>query len=99
VDIRPLFGPSGRLNQDIFHETGADFVEVGSSRIYAAVMQSGAATGSLGAYSGVKKNGHAFGGAAPRGDIPARPFLGVSSEDEANILAEVAEAIADALGG
>ncbi len=98
VDIRPLFGPSGRLNQDIFHETGADFVEVGSSRIYAAAMQFGAAKGSFGAYSGVNKNGHAFAGSAPWGNIPARPFLGISSEDETNILAEIAQAISDALG-
>lgn len=81
-DTRPLFGPNNRLNREINHEAGADFVEVGSPQPYAAMMQ--------------------FGGTKARfphlwGDIPARPFLGISPDDERDILAEIAEALAEAL--
>lgn len=92
-DSRPLFGPNNRLNNQINHEAGADFVEVGSPLIYAAAMQFGAAKGSFGSYSGTDKNGRAFSGSSPWGDIPARPFLGISEQDSRDILAEIAEAI------
>lgn len=75
VDARPLFGPSGMLNSQIFPDSGPDFAEVGSSRVYAAMMQFG---GTKASYP------HLW------GDIPARPFLGLSAEDEANILEEIA---------
>lgn len=82
-DSRPLFGPNNRLNREIFPESGSDFVEVGSPQPYAAMMQ--------------------FGGTKARfphlwGNIPARPFLGISQEDEDNILAEIAEGLSTAFG-
>ena len=75
-DPRPLFGPNSRLHREIFAESGADFVEVGSPMPYAAMQQ--------------------FGGTKVRfphlwGNIPARPFLGLSEEDEVNIVAAVEE--------
>lgn len=91
ADSRPLFGPSGALSQQIFYEAGPDHVEIGSNRIYAAVMQFGAAKGAFGSTS--------RGGPIPWGNIPARPFLGISDEDEANLYATVEEWLARVAGG
>jgi phage virion morphogenesis protein len=38
-------------------------------------------------------------GASPSGDIPARPFLGISDEDETNMMAELAEWLENAASG
>lgn len=81
-DTRPLFGETGMLSSQISHEAGSDFVEIGSNRIQAAMMQFG---GTKAAFP------HLF------GDIPARPFIGVSAEDEANILDIISEALGSAL--
>jgi phage virion morphogenesis protein len=83
ADPRPLFGPSGVLSSTIFAEVGPDgsSVEVGSNRIYAAVMQFGAAKGAFGTTAG--------GSSIPWGNIPARPFLGLSEADETEIVATV----------
>lgn len=86
VDIRPLFGPSGSLSTQILTEATSDSVSVGSNLIYAAVMQFGAAQGAFGRTS--------RGGPIPWGSIPARPFLGLSPEDETAIVAITAEWIA-----
>ncbi|OBS10794.1 phage virion morphogenesis protein [Acidihalobacter prosperus] len=71
-DPRPLHGESGRLENEIYPHVFADGVEIGSPLIYAAVQQFGAAK-------------HAF-GVSPWGDIPARPFLGLSDSDRMNVL-------------
>lgn len=81
-DPRPLFGSSGMLNSQIFPNSGSDFTGVASNRVYAAMMQ--------------------FGGTKERfphlwGNIPARPFLGLSAEDEANILAEITDCLSGAI--
>lgn len=70
---------------------GVDFVEISSNEHQSAVMQFGAAKGSFGAYSGTGKNGHPFSGIAPWADIPARPFLGISDDDQHNIVATISE--------
>ena len=98
VDTRPLFGPTGLLSSQIFSDPGKDQVELGSNRIYAAAMQFGATKGSFGAYSGTDKNGRAFSGSAPWGNIPARPFLGISDEDRVNIVDQIAEYLSGAFG-
>lgn len=77
----PRGGPlnlTGTLIGGIFHSAGADEVLVASNAIQAAVMQFGAGRGSLG-------------GGAPWGDIPARPFLGLSETDRDGIVETVAE--------
>lgn len=84
ADTRPLFGPSGDLNSTIHYEHGPDFVRVGSSRPYAAMMQFG---GTKAAFPNLW------------GDIPARPFLGLSDDDQEDILATISEALAAALNG
>jgi phage virion morphogenesis protein len=78
VDERPLWGPSRMLASQIFPRATSDRVEVGSNRIYAAVMQFGAAQGAFGR--------NARGSPIPWGDIPARPFLGVSAADREGVL-------------
>ena len=59
----------------------------------------GAAKGSLGKYSGTDKNGRAYSGVAPWGNMPARPFFGVSEQDRSNILAMIGKAMSQAWGG
>lgn len=51
--------------------------------VYAAVMQGGAAQGAFGRTS--------RGGPIPWGNIPARPFLGLSDSDRAGVLEIIAE--------
>lgn len=72
---------SGRMRKGIAYNSGPDWMEVGSNAIQAAVMHFGAAKGSLG-------NG------APWGNIPARPFLGVSDEDRTKIQETIEEWLA-----
>lgn len=80
---RPLFGPSGMLNSTIAYEASATEVAWGSNMVYAAMMQ--------------------FGGTRAQwphlwGNIPARPFLGVSPQDEPKALAILSAYIADLAG-
>ncbi|PKP85827.1 MAG: phage virion morphogenesis protein [Alphaproteobacteria bacterium HGW-Alphaproteobacteria-2] len=83
ADPRPLFGPTGSLSRGIFAQADAGSVEWGSAMIYARVMQEGAARGAFGATS--------RGAPIPWGDIPARPFLGLSDDDESALIAIVEE--------
>lgn len=91
LDTRPLFGPSGILSSTIFYQADASGVEWGSSRIYAGVMQMGAGKGAFGRTS--------RGAPIPWGNIPARPFVGISAEDETNILDIIAESMEGAAEG
>ncbi len=71
---KPLIGASGNLSTTIdFQLDGDSAVLIGSPWPYAAPQQFGADKGSLGPN-------------APWGDIPARPFLGVSDDDARTIL-------------
>ena len=85
LDTRPLFGPSGRLSSEINYLVGEDgaSVEIGSNLIYSGVMQGGAAAGAFGRT--------VAGSPIPWGNIPARPFLGISESDEAELLATLEE--------
>jgi phage virion morphogenesis protein len=76
VDARPLFGPSGMLSTQIFYSAEADQVQIVSNRPYAAMMQ----------FGGTKAQfPHLW------GNIPARPFLGVSEDDRVNIAGQIAD--------
>ena len=68
----------GRLRRLLSVQAGKDDVEVGSTRIYAGTHQFGARRG---AYGATRR-----GAPIPWGDIPARPFLGVSDDDKKTIL-------------
>jgi phage virion morphogenesis protein len=62
-----------------FHiEYGQDYALVGTNIKYAAVQQFGAKAGAFGATR--------RGGKIPWGDIPARPFMGISGDDRSAIL-------------
>lgn len=83
LDTRPLFGPSGALSSTIAYEAFPDRVEWGSPMVYAAMQHFG---GSKSAFP------HLW------GDIPARPFLGVSAEDEVQILDIIGDWLSDVAG-
>ena len=73
----PLVGESKSLSRQIHYRTTANTLTVGSPMEYSAVQQFGASQGQFG------KTGR--GRPIPFGDIPARPFLGLSKDDEDNI--------------
>lgn len=75
---KPLIGESKRLSTEINYQASATQVTIGSPMEYAAVHQFGVLRGALGR---TKR-----GGPIPWGDIPARPFLGVSDADKTDIL-------------
>lgn len=84
IDARPLFGPSNQLNTQIFFEATDSSVEIGSNRVYAAMMQFG---GTKAAFP------HLW------GNIPARPFLGISETDHVKIMDIISGALEAAIKG
>ncbi len=72
---KPLIGRTRQLSKQIVGQASKDGVVIGSSRIQAAVQQYGQDKGQ----SGTTKNGNPI----PWGNIPARPFLGLSKQDDA----------------
>lgn len=84
---KPLVGETGALKTTINYQVGAGFVDIGSPMIYARVQQFGAAARSF------------SGGRAPWGDIPARPFLGISADDSTWLQERLSEALAEAATG
>lgn len=105
---KPLIGETRSLSGNIVWQlAGNDAVEVGSPMIYAGVQQFGAKMGEFGRYSQISRRsrygekdfrrhaGTKKGFPLPWGDIPARPFLGISQADRAAIL----ELVGDYLGG
>ncbi len=81
----------GTLRGGITYQAGPDHVLVGSPLVYAGVHQFGAGKGAFGATS--------KGAPIPWGDIPARPFLGLSDEDEDEVAALIADYLRAAIGG
>ena len=86
----PLIGPSGRLGKEIAQMVSRNGAEIGSALEYSSVMQDGAAKGAFGSTR--------TGRPVPWGDIPARVWLGISEEDERNILDIVDEHLEPATG-
>lgn len=80
---RPLMGESGDLQREFYPRVEGNTLYIGSTMKYAAVQQFGA-----------KKNQF---GKAPWGDIPARPFLGLSDQDRNNILDTISDYLTDSL--
>lgn len=78
---------SGLLASSIAHTASADHVEVGTNVVYARVMHQGAAQGEFGAAMGRTRPSDKrpwsqdYFAHLPWGDIPARPYLGVSEAD------------------
>ena len=75
---KPLIGESKALSTTISYRVSGAVAEIGSPMVYAPVHQFGARKGSFGQTS--------RGAPIPWGDIPARPFLGISADDSAMIL-------------
>lgn len=69
----------GDLVQKIFPQVQGTTLLVGTDRVYGAVHQFGALKGKF----GKTKRGAPI----PWGDIPARPFLGISDDDASEIIA------------
>lgn len=88
---KPLLGPGKRLSREIQRFVSKDGVVIGSSLIYAGVMQDGAAKGAFGT--------DARGRPLPWGRIPARPWLGIADADETAIIAITEEYVGDKLEG
>lgn len=94
---KPLIGESKALSTTIAFRVEPDAVRIGSPMIYSAVQQFGAEMGEFGRYyqlfrrkyaesdfrryAGTKK-----GSPIPWGNIPARPFLGLSAQDKADVV-------------
>ena len=74
---KPLVGETKSLSREIHYQITGNTLEVGSTMEYAATQQFGAKRG---AHGRTRR-----GAPIPWGDIPPRPFIGLSAEDEANI--------------
>ena len=75
---KPLIGETRSLSSNIAWQLeGNDAVVIGSPMIYAAPQQFGVKKGAFGKT--------ARGAPIPWGDIPARPFLGISAQDADDI--------------
>lgn len=72
---KPLIGETHALSTTITWQLDGYSVLIGSPMIYAGVQQFGAKQGEFSSTPSV-----------PWGDIPARPFLGISDEDREDIL-------------
>lgn len=83
---KPLIG-EGILRDQIGYAEGGNVLTIFSSMEYAATQQFGAVQGAFGR---TKRNAP-----IPWGNIPARPFLGISNDDEKMII----ETISDYLRG
>lgn len=70
---KPLIGETRSLSTTIHYRVFGTTLDIGSPMEYAAVQQFGAKKGAFGTTS--------RGTSIPWGDIPARPFLGVSTDD------------------
>ena len=81
----------GFLRGNLAYRESANSVVVGSPSIYRGTHQFGAEQGSFGSTSG--------GSPIPFGDIPARPFLGVSNDDADAITRIIRDFIAEGLAG
>lgn len=81
---KPLLD-TGRFANGISHRVDANSVEVGTNAIQGPMLHFGAAKGAFGRTS--------RGAPIPWGNVPARPWLGVSVDDRAGMLEVFAEAI------
>lgn len=86
---------TGRLANSITYQVGSDYVEVGTNVVYGPTHQFGARRGEFGVQPVTVKahqrrgrpvRQHTRQQALPWGNIPARPFLGLSDADEGEIV-------------
>jgi phage virion morphogenesis protein len=87
---------TARLRQSMTHNASDDQVEVGTNVIYAGVHQGGATIRGKNGPLKFKLPGLGF-RSAKQVTIPARPFLGVSADDEIEIVALGEDYLAEAI--
>ena len=92
--IGPILHRTGELRAFGYPSSDATSVTIGTNTLWAAAMQFGAVKGSLGAYWYTSKKGKTVEGSSPWGNIPARPFIGISDSDRAGIEDTVVEWLA-----
>lgn len=80
----------GRLRGTLTYQAGPNEVRIGTPLIYGATHQFGAKKGAFGRTR--------RGSPIPWGDIPARPFLGLSQSDEQELLDILNDHLSRALG-
>lgn len=91
---------SGQLRDSRTHVAGRDYVEVGTNKIYAGVHQYGATIRAKAAPFLVFQLPGGLGlRKVKEVTIPARPFLGLSADDEEELLAQADDYAAVAMGG
>lgn len=88
-DTGPILRITGHLYDSLEYKAQPDAVEIGSNWPYARIHQLGAAQGSSGR---TRRNGP-----IPWGDIPARPYLGLSDDDAADVQDIIIHYLAGAL--
>jgi phage gpG-like protein len=76
---------TGRLLNSITHVTSADYVEVGTNVLYAAMMHEGGTINATGGGYLKFKIGNRW-SSKKSVTIPARPFLGLDSEGEQEVI-------------
>ncbi len=81
-DPRPLYD-SGEMSKNINHQYGSDFTEIIANGKQVRTMQYGAKKGAFG--------NSPSGRPLPWGDIPARPFMGLSEQNESDIAEALVE--------
>ncbi len=87
---QPLIGETRSLSTMIVKQVGEDYLDVGSPMEYAGVQHRGAKKGEFGS----DRHGRPI----PWGDIPARPFIGLSDTDRVEIVEILREHLVRATG-
>lgn len=85
---KPLLGETKSLSRTINKRLDGNVLKIGSPMEYAATQQFGAKKGQFGQFSIVRTRQVV---SVPWGNIPARPFLGLSGDDRRSILELVRE--------
>ncbi|MCY1187589.1 Phage virion morphogenesis family protein [compost metagenome] len=79
------------MQDTLRHQVSGNELLFGTDRPYGAAMQFGMSKG----YAGKTRRGASI----PWGDIPARPYLGLSAEDDVEILAIIEDYLIQPLDG
>ncbi len=106
ADAGKTLTDSGQLRSSITRRTSSDRVEIGTNKIYAGIHQFGSQEKvQVGAHTRTRKSSALPGGLTysvaafeRQNNMPARPFLGLSSEDESELLATTADWVRLQLG-
>ena len=93
-----LRGATGDLASIVYQLAGEESVEIGNNIVYGAIHQFGGVIRAKNAPALIFSLGDRK-IAVESVTIPARPYLGISAEDEAEILSIIADHLDEAVGG